>query len=82
MIPGIDMSFGFGAGLAGTNAMAVGSIKASHLLLAVISFDVGGLTPNGHDITDFTVADGTIEAATINLTGLKFLAIWTSVAGS
>ena len=82
MIPGIDLSFGYGVGLAATNAMAVGSIKSSHRLLAVISFDAGGLTPNGHDVADFTVGDGEITACTIDLSNLQFLAIWTSVAGS
>ena len=82
MIPGIDLSFGYGAGLAATNAMAVEGIKSSHRLLAVISFDAGGLTPNGRDISDFTVGNGVITAGTIDLSDLKFLAIWTSVAGS
>lgn len=82
MIPGIDLSYGYGAGLANGNPMAVEGIDSSHRLLAVISFGVGGLNPNGRDVSDFTVADGTIEAATIDLSNLKFLAIWTSVAGS
>lgn len=82
MIPGIDLSFGYGAGLAATNAMALEGIDSDHRLLAVISFDDGGLTPNGRDVSDFTVGDGVITAGTIDLSDLKFLAIWTSVAGS
>lgn len=82
MIPGIDLSQGYGTGLAATNAMAVEGIRSSHRLLAVISFDTGGLTPNGHDVSDFTVGDGTITAGTIDLSDLKFVAIWTSAAGS
>ena len=82
MIPGIDLSYGYGSGLAATNAMAVEGIKVGHRLLAVISFGAGGLTPNGHAVSDFTVAAGTIEAATVDLSNLSFLAIWTSVDGS
>lgn len=82
MIPGIDLSQGYGSGLAATNAMSVEGIKSDHRLLAVISFGVGGLTPNGHDVSDFTVGDGTITAGTEDLSDLKFLAIWTSAAGS
>jgi hypothetical protein len=81
-IPGIDVSVGYGSGLAATNAMAVTGIKATQRLLAVISFGAGGLTPIGRDVADFTVAAGTITAGTIDLSNLKFVAIWTSVAGS
>jgi len=82
MIPGIDIHRGYGAGLAATNAMALEGINASHRLLAVVSFGVGGLTPIGRDVSDFTVGNGTITAATIDLSNLKFVASWTSAAGS
>lgn len=79
----IDWSEGYGSGLAATNAMALGGIKVGDRLLAVISFAPGsGATPNGRAVSDFTVGNGTITAATIDLTGLKFKAIWTPVAGS
>ena len=74
----VDQSIGFGTGLAATNAMALPGIVADDNLLAVISFDEGGLTPVGRDVSDFTVGNGVITAGTINLTGLKFVAIWTS----
>lgn len=84
MIDGMksDISIGYGAGLAATNAMAVTGITASDNLLAVISFTPAGATPNGQDITDFTVGNGTLTAGTIDLSDLRFVAIWTSVAGS
>lgn len=81
-IPGIDLHFGYGSGLAATNAMALGGIDANHRLLAVISFGDGGLTPIGRDVSDFTVADGAITAANIDLSDLQFVAVWTSAAGS
>jgi hypothetical protein len=77
-----DQSIGYGSGLAATNAIALSGIKVGDRLLAVISFTAAGATPNGRAITDFTVGAGTITAATIDLTGLRFVAIWTSVAGS
>lgn len=77
-----DLSIGYGEGLAATNPMALTGIKAADNLLAVISFTPAGATPNGQDITDFTVTDGAIEAGTIDLSDLRFVAVWTSVAGS
>lgn len=78
----IDQHEGYGTGLAATNAMALTGIKVGHRLLAVVSFGDDGLTPNGQDVTDFTVGAGTITAGTIDLSNLQFWALWTSVAGS
>ena len=82
MINGLpcDQGIGFGDGLAATNAMAVGGIKSGDNLLAVISWVPSTGVYLGRDVSDFTLADGTIEAATIDLSaaGTKFVAIWTN----
>ena len=82
MIHGLpcDQAFGFGDGLAATNAMAVGGIKSTDNLLAVISYVPSTGVYLGRDVTDFTVGDGTLNAATIDLSaaGTKFVAIWTN----
>ena len=82
MIKGLpcDQGIGFGDGLAATNAMAVGGIKSGDNLIAVISWVPSTGVYLGRDVTDFTLADGTIEAATIDLSavGTKFVAIWTN----
>lgn len=72
-----DHSTGNGDGLAATNAMALGGIKSGDNLLAVISWDpatTGSML--GRDVADFTVADGSITAGTIDLSGLRFVAVW------
>lgn len=68
----------WGAGLAATNAMAIGGIKSGDNLLAVVSIhDTSGLViPRA--VSDFTVADGSITAGTIDLSSTKFVAVWTS----
>lgn len=64
-------------GLAATNAMTVAGITSSDYLLAVVSYTSAGLV-KAHDITDFTVGDGTLTAGTIDLSGqAKCYAIWT-----
>ena len=71
-------SEGFGAGLAATNDMAVDGIKAGDNLLSVISWTSAGAgTVVGHDITDFTVSAGALNAATIDLSSRTFVATWT-----
>jgi hypothetical protein len=82
LIPGIDQSVGYGAGLAATNAMALEGIKVGDNLLAVVSFAAAGATPVGRDVADFTVGAGTITAGTIDLSNLKFVAIWTTAPDS
>ena len=77
-----DVHEEWGAGLAATNAMTVAGIKAGSNLLAVISIhDTTGVVL-GRDKTDFTVAAGTINAATIDLSSHKFVAIWTEAPAS
>lgn len=82
MINGLpcDQGIGFGAGLAATNAMAVGGIKSGDNLLAVISWVPSTGIYLGRAVSDFTVTDGAINAGTIDLsaTGTKFVAIWTN----
>ncbi len=85
MINGVPFgtSYGFFAGLAATNAMTVAGITSSDNLLAVISWaSATGATPNGRDISDFTVADGTLTAGTIDLSSTTCIAIWTSAPSS
>lgn len=83
MIHGLpcDQSAGFGSGLAATNAMSVEGIKSGDNLLAVISWTSAGVFV-GRDVTDFTVADGTITAGTIDLSSTTFVAIWTNAPAS
>lgn len=69
-------SVGFGDGLAATNAMAVSGIKSGDNLLAVLSWPDAGGSVRGDAISDFTVADGTLTAATISLASRQFIAIW------
>lgn len=76
-----DHSTGFGAGLAATNAMAVDGIKSGDNLLAVISWTAAGVFV-GRDVSDFTVAAGTITAGTIDLSSTTFVAIWTNAPAS
>ena len=82
MINGLpcDQGIGFGAGLASGNAMAVDGIKSGDNLIAVISWVPSTGVYLGRDVTDFTLTDGAINAATINLSaaGTKFVAIWTN----
>lgn len=86
MIGGLpcNQNFGFGAGLAATNAMAVGGIKAGDNILAVISWLPSSGVYLGRDKTDFTAAAGEVTAATIDLSaaGTKFLVIWTDAPDS
>lgn len=71
-------SVGFGNGLADTNPMAVSGIKSGDNLLAVLSWPDAGGSVRGDDKTDFTVGNGTLTAATIDLSGRQFVAIWSS----
>lgn len=68
-------------GLAATNAMAAEGIKSTDNLLAVLSWDAAYLV-TGHDISDFTVANGTITGGTINLAGRTGVVIWTRAAAA
>lgn len=77
-----DLAIGYGSGLAATNAMALGGIKSGDNLLAVISFTAAGATPVGRAISDFTVGNGTITAGTIDLSSLKFVALYTRAPAS
>lgn len=77
-----DHSVGFGSGLASGNPMDVEGIKSGDNLLAVISWDESTGIFVGQDKTDFTVGSGTLQAATIDLTGEKFVAIWTNAPDS
>jgi hypothetical protein len=72
-----DHSVGFGAGLASSNDMDVEGIKSGDNLLAVISWDSSGNFV-GHDVTDFTVGNGTLNASSISLASETFVAIWTN----
>ena len=86
MISGLpcNQNSGFGAGLAATNAMAVEGIKSGDNLIAVISWVPSTGVYLGRDVTDFTVAAGTLTAGTIDLSaaGTKFVAIWTDAPAS
>ena len=79
MINGLpcNQNSGFGAGLAATNAMAVEGILAASNILAVMSWDEATGFFIGQDVSDFTAAAGTITAATADLTGEKFVCLWT-----
>ncbi len=86
MIAGLpcNQNSGFGAGLAAGNPMAVEGIKASDNLIAVISWVPSTGFYIGREPADFTVAAGTIQASTTNLSaaGTKFVAIWTDAPDS
>ncbi len=73
----VNYSVAYFTGLAATNAMAVPSIRVDDLVLAVIT--VGPTASiDGHDVTDYTVAAGTLTAATINNTNLDLMVIHTN----
>lgn len=84
MIHGLpcNQSQGFGSGLAATNAMAVEGIESGDNLLAVVSWNPTTGVYVGQDVSDFTVGDGTLTAGTIDLSGLRFVAIWTNAPAS
>lgn len=71
-------SVGFFNGLASGNAMAVEGIKSGDNLLAVFSWPDAGTSVKGEDKTDFTVADGELTAATIELAARQCCAIWST----
>lgn len=77
-----DLSSQWGVGAADTVAMPVPGIKSGDNLLHIVSMTSVHATPVGRDVSDFTVADDEITAGTIDLTGLIFHALWTSVADS
>lgn len=78
MIPGIpfNLSIGGAIGDADGDPIPVGGIKESDYLVAVIRHDASAGEIEGLDITDFTVTDGNIEAATIDTTGYQLAVIW------
>jgi hypothetical protein len=75
-------SIGFFDGAADTVEMDVSGIKSGDNLLAVFSWPDAGTSVRGDDKTDFTVGDGTLEAATISLAARQCVAIWTSAPAS
>jgi len=76
-IPGKSLTEAYAAGVADTVATVVPTIKANDTLLAVLTV-APGADVAGQDITDFTVADGTITAGTIDNTGKRLLVLHTS----
>ena len=84
MINGLpcNQSIGFGAGLAATNDMAVDGILVGSNLIALISWDEATGFFVGQDVTDFTITAGVLNAATVNLSNEKFVAIWTDAPAS
>jgi hypothetical protein len=75
-------SIGFFNGLADTVEMTLPGIKSGDNLLAVFSWPDAGTSVRGDAKADFTVGDGTIEAATIDLSARQCVAIWTSAPAS
>lgn len=71
-------SVGYFDGLTSSTAMAVSGIKSGDNLLAVLSWPDAGGSVRGDDKTDFTVADGELTAATIDLSGRQCCAIWSA----
>ena len=80
MIPGLPGAHSIATvdGAADTVAITVPGIKASDPLLAVIKFAHGPTPGNaaGVDVTDYTVAAGTITGATVSTAGYKVVVIW------
>ena len=76
----VNQNVGYADGLAATNAMAVSGIKAGDNLIAAISYLPSSGVCLGLDKTDFTVAAGTVTAATIDLSaaGKILCCIWTN----
>ncbi len=64
--------------------MAVDGIKSGDNLLHVVSWVPSTGVYIGRDVSDFTVADGSITAGTIDLSaaGTKFHALWTNAPAS
>lgn len=75
----VNLNYGSADGLAATNAMALSGIKAGDNLLSVVSYLPSSGVTLGLDKTDFTVAAGTVTAATIDLSaaGLVIFCEWT-----
>ena len=67
-----------------SESSAVGGIKSTDNLLHVVSWVPSTGVYNGRDVSDFTLADGTITAGTIDLSaaGTKFSAMWTNAPAS
>lgn len=74
-IPDTDHAEEYAAGVADTVATVVPGIKSNDTLLAVLTI-APAASVAGQDITDFTVADGTITAGTIDNTGLSLLVLY------
>ncbi len=81
MIAGLpcNQNSGFVDGLASSNAMALGGIKASDNILAVVSWLPSSGVYVTRDATDFTAAAGTVTAGSIDLSaaGMKAWFLWT-----
>ena len=75
-----DHAIGFADGVAAAAATSMEGIESGDNLLSVISWVPSTGVYLGRDVTDFTVAAGTITAATIDLSaaGTKLVAIWTN----
>ena len=82
MINGLpfDHAIGFGDGVAAAAATAMEGIKSGDNLIAVFSWVPSTGVVLVRDATDFTVTDGVITGATIDLSaaGTKLVAIWTN----
>jgi hypothetical protein len=77
-----DHSVGFGNGVTNGSDNLISGIKSGDNLLAVMSWPDAGTSVRADDVADFTVGDGEITAATIDLSGRQVCAIWTSAPSS
>lgn len=62
-------------GAADTDPITVSGIQTGDVLLAVAQWKAGE-APAGLDVSDFTVGDGTITAATADTTGYYLAVVW------
>lgn len=63
-------------------AIPVGGIRAVDKLLAVIKHDAAEGIVEGLDPAAFTVADGAIEAATLDTSGFHLALMWATMPAS
>jgi hypothetical protein len=64
------------AGAAPGQPIEMGGIRAIDGLLCVLSWPPIDGPPVGHDVSDFTVADGELVAATVDTSGRRVCAVW------
>ncbi len=74
MLP-IDYSEGGAVGAADTVPITVSGIKAGDVLLGLVAWSAG-TDPAPLDISDYTVADGTITGATVDSSGKSLWVRW------